>query len=160
MAQAGKPRGDRHNPQAKATQLFEEPARHFADEHDALEGMPGRENPAKLPGVKLIFRAKEHGGELARLDAGVEPMLHVTEIHARRVQPQRRAEDDAHLTRLRRRRRCKVHSLGPITTLHRVRPYSVVRLRVDAVPAAVQHERNERLRYAELVRELGLGDFL
>ena len=95
--------------------------------------MARRKDALQFRRVELVLGAQENRGVLARLDARVQAVLDVAEVHRRRVQPQRGAQNDADLPCLRRRGR-REHPLGEI----RVKP-DALGLRGRQCAALVPH---------------------
>ncbi len=121
--------------------------------------MPGKKELAQPGRIELVLAAEEDGVEPPGPERGVQPVLDVAEVVAR-VQAQRGAQDHAYLAGPGGRGSARLHALGMVAALDRVVPDPLVGVGADALAPAVENERNQGLRDAELVRQLGLGDFL
>ena len=156
---AGVARGDGDDAEVEAAEFFEEGAGDLADEDDALKGVAGGEEAAEFVPVELVFGTEEHGGVFAGLEGDVQAVLDVAEIHRGGVEAEGGAEDDADLAGVGGGGRGEVHALRGVAAFDGVGPDAVVAVGADALAAAVEDQRDQRLRDAEFLRELGLGNF-
>ena len=153
--------GDGDEPAGEPRELGHERPGNLAEDDDTADVVARVENLAEFFRGEFVLGAEEDGAVIAGLQRVVEAVLHVAEVGARDVEPQRGAEDEADLFDAGGvGRGVNAHALGQVADAYGVVPDAFVGIGIDTGAAAVEGEGDEGLGDPELLGELGLGNLL